>query len=252
MNIRLKDIIDLDYLISMDDALESKEQITSRAMKDRKIYSECKAASQTDTVLLLSWLGFRKAEFFQDTDKRGLTLLPGTFLSSLYTWMVYAMIFFGGMAGVSLAYSFLAYHGARPINVAVFIALFVVLQVVLILFTLILLMRRGIRSKTKENRLHNSIGHTLVSAFFFNVLPKILKKTDWPVFKKSRETLDYTSSLIKMKNRELYVDQLVKYVDTNVVKIITGIRRCGKSYLMKLLSNYLIHRGIDEKQIISS
>lgn len=54
-----------------------------------------------------------------------------------------------------------------------------------------------------------------------------------------------------MKNRELYIEQLVKYVDTNVVKIITGIRRCGKSYLMKLLSNYLTDRGIDEKQIIS-
>ncbi len=204
MNIRLKDIIDLDYLISMDDALESKEQITSRAMKDRKIYSECKAENQTDTALLLSWLRFRKAEFFQDTDKRGLTLLPGTFFSSLYTWMVYAMVFFGGMAGISLAYSFLAYHGARPINVAVFIALFVVLQVVLILFTLILLVQRSIRSKNRENRVHNSIVHTLVSAFCFNVLPKILKKADWPVFKKSRETLDYASALIRTKNREYH------------------------------------------------
>ncbi|SDU56984.1 DUF2868 domain-containing protein [Desulfobacula phenolica] len=202
MNIRLKDIIDLDYLISMDDALESKEEITSRAMKDRKIFSQCKAGCKNDTALLLSWLKFRKAEFVQDRDKKGLALLPGTFFSSLYTWVVYAMIFFGSMAGISLAYSFLAYHGTRPINVAVFIALFVVLQVVLILLTLILLARRAAGTKNRENLFHTSIIHTLIAAFFFNVLPKILKKADWPVFKKSLDTLEYTSSLIRTKNRE--------------------------------------------------
>jgi len=53
-----------------------------------------------------------------------------------------------------------------------------------------------------------------------------------------------------MKNRELYINQLIKYIDTPVIKIITGIRRCGKSYLLKLLSNYLINQGVTENQII--
>ena len=53
-----------------------------------------------------------------------------------------------------------------------------------------------------------------------------------------------------MKNRELYINQLIRYVDSPVIKIITGIRRCGKSYLLKLLFNYLINQGIDDKQII--
>ncbi len=35
-----------------------------------------------------------------------------------------------------------------------------------------------------------------------------------------------------------------------MIKIITGIRRCGKSYLLKLLSNHLISQGVAEKQII--
>jgi len=194
MKIRLKDIIDLDYLISMDDALDSGEDIQSRAIKDRKIYHQCNSRSQTLKILLFSWLAFRKEEFFQDTDKKGQTLLPGRIFSSLFTWMIYTMIFSGGIAGISLVYSFLAYHGTRPINVAVFIALFVVFQVILILFSLILIVRRAAGSKNRKNRFRNSIIHTLVSFLFFDVLSKILKK--------KFDTLEYTSSLIRVKNRE--------------------------------------------------
>ncbi|MCK5837348.1 MAG: DUF2868 domain-containing protein, partial [Desulfobacula sp.] len=187
------------YLISIDDAFDSQENIRSRAIKDRKIYHQCNSRSQTLKILLLSWLTLRKEEFFQDTDKKGLTQLPGRIFSSLYTWMAYAMVISGGLAGISLVYSFLAYHGTRPINVAVFIALFVVLQVIFILFSLILVVRRSIGSKNRKNRFRHSIIHTLVSSLFFNVLSKILKK--------SFDTLEYTSSLIRMKNRE-YKDLL--------------------------------------------
>jgi hypothetical protein len=193
MKIRLKDIIDLDYFVSMDDALDSQEDIKSQTIRDRKIYRQCKNKCQTRKDLLFSWLAFRKKES---------TVSPGTIFSGLYTWMVYAMAFSGGISGILLAYSFLAYHGTRPINVAVFIALFVVLQVILMLLILILLIRRGIGTKDRKQRGYNSIIHTLVSSLFFNVLPVILKKTDRIIFKKSLDTLEYISSLIRMKNRD--------------------------------------------------
>jgi len=207
MKIRLKDIIDLDYLISMDDALDSYEDIQLRATRDRKIYHQCKRISQTEKTLLFSWLFFRKEEFFQDMDKKSLPLLPGRIFSSLYTWVAYVMVFFGFITGISLAYSFLAYHGARPINVTVFLALFVVFQVVLILLTLILLVRRVAGAKNRKGRFPGSLIHVLLSALFFDVLPKILKKTGWTVFRKSLEPLEYTSSLFRMKKRE-YKDLL--------------------------------------------
>lgn len=53
-----------------------------------------------------------------------------------------------------------------------------------------------------------------------------------------------------MKNRELYMNQLSKYIDTPVIKIITGIRRCGKSYLLKLLSEELQQKGVQQERII--
>jgi len=202
MKISLKNIIDLDYFIHMDDALDSPEEILSRTRKDREIYNGCGNGLQTEKTLLLSWLIFRKEEFFKEKEKKGLPLLPGTIFSILYSWMVYAMVFSGGVVGVSLAYSFLVYHGNRPINVMVFIIVFVLLPAVLLLFVLILLVQRVVARKKAESRFHNTIFHKLILSLFFNVLPKILKKTGGSGFKKSFDTLEYTASLIQMKNRE--------------------------------------------------
>ena len=207
MRIRLKDIIDLDYFVSMDDAIDSPEEIELQTVRDRKIYNQCKGSDQTETTLLMKWLVFRKDEFFKGKDKKRLPLLPGTIFSTLYSWMFYAMALSGGITGISLAYSFLAYHGNRPINVTIFLVLFVVLQVLLILFTLILLLIRSIGTKTRENRFDKSIIHTLISSVFFDLVPKLMKKTGQTISKKSFDTLDYTSSLIRIKKRE-YKDLL--------------------------------------------
>lgn len=42
-----------------------------------------------------------------------------------------------------------------------------------------------------------------------------------------------------MKIRSYYLDKLIKYIDTEFVKLITGVRRSGKSFLMKMLENHL-------------
>lgn len=54
----------------------------------------------------------------------------------------------------------------------------------------------------------------------------------------------------KLKNRELYLKKLIAFKDTDLVKVITGIRRCGKSSLMKLMVQYLKDNGTDQEQII--
>ncbi|MDR0823044.1 MAG: ATP-binding protein [Endomicrobium sp.] len=53
-------------------------------------------------------------------------------------------------------------------------------------------------------------------------------------------------------NRPLYLDKLKRWKDkSDIIKIVTGIRRCGKSTLFKLFQNHLYDMGIDKEQIIN-
>lgn len=54
-----------------------------------------------------------------------------------------------------------------------------------------------------------------------------------------------------MISRPNYINELIKFKDKDLIKIITGIRRCGKSTLMNLFKEYLLQSGIDSSQIIS-
>ena len=51
--------------------------------------------------------------------------------------------------------------------------------------------------------------------------------------------------------RTAYLNQLLKWRDKHVIKIITGIRRCGKSTLMMQFQQQLRDKRVSEKQIIS-
>lgn len=55
----------------------------------------------------------------------------------------------------------------------------------------------------------------------------------------------------KLINRKEYLDFLIKLKDKNIIKVVTGIRRCGKSTLFELYKNYLHEIGVRDEQIIS-
>ena len=54
----------------------------------------------------------------------------------------------------------------------------------------------------------------------------------------------------KLRPRNIYLNQLIAFKDKEPVKVITGIRRCGKSSLLKLMQEYLLNSGVKQNQII--
>ena len=54
----------------------------------------------------------------------------------------------------------------------------------------------------------------------------------------------------KLKKRDRYLNKLIGFQDTEPVKVITGIRRCGKSSLLKRMVAHLSETGIQPEQIV--
>lgn len=51
--------------------------------------------------------------------------------------------------------------------------------------------------------------------------------------------------------RPLYIEKIKPFIDVKIVKILSGIRRCGKSTILEMIKQELLSRGVDEKHIIT-
>ena len=56
---------------------------------------------------------------------------------------------------------------------------------------------------------------------------------------------------MKKIKRDIYLNKLINRKENGLIKVITGIRRCGKSTLLEIYKNYLLNNGVSEDQIIS-
>ncbi|PIE61470.1 MAG: hypothetical protein CSA29_03070, partial [Desulfobacterales bacterium] len=164
MKFSLKEIIDLDYFLSLDttrnqDTEDTSDSRDAVAARDREIYREIETHDTVsidvndDTALLRAWLDRRRQSFIMNRDSRRrlsgqpeeqktTIQLPGELFQALYNWGTRVMALIGGLLGFLFAYSFLAYHGSRPVNVTLFIALFIFSQAVMTLVAGVVLFRR--------------------------------------------------------------------------------------------------------------
>lgn len=55
---------------------------------------------------------------------------------------------------------------------------------------------------------------------------------------------------MKRINRDAYLNKLIEFKDKKVIKVITGIRRCGKSTIMEIYRDWLLANGVDSSQIV--
>lgn len=56
---------------------------------------------------------------------------------------------------------------------------------------------------------------------------------------------------MELKNRPQYLEQLIAFQDMELIKVVTGIRRCGKSSLLKLMTEHLKTQGVSDGQIVA-
>ena len=54
----------------------------------------------------------------------------------------------------------------------------------------------------------------------------------------------------KLRKRDIYLNKLIAFQDTEPIQVVTGIRRCGKSSLLKLMAAHLRENGVNDEQII--
>ena len=53
-----------------------------------------------------------------------------------------------------------------------------------------------------------------------------------------------------MTKRELYIEKIKPFIDKDIIKVLTGIRRSGKSVMLKLIMEELKQNKIDEKRMM--
>ena len=56
--------------------------------------------------------------------------------------------------------------------------------------------------------------------------------------------------MTKIINRSAYIDQLIMWREKEMIKVITGVRRCGKSTLLELFVERLKAEGVTDEQIV--
>ena len=79
-----------------------------------------------------------------------------------------------------------------------------------------------------------------------NLLLYVIKKTN-----KSKSAILSIMEMAMIIRRDTYLNKLISKKQNGLIKVITGIRRCGKSYLLfNLFRNYLIESGVDSSHII--
>ena len=169
---RIADLIDLEYLLLLDDAVIEEEGQDALRRRDRDIYlhlieSKDEAEEELNPPLLLNrWLKSRQKKLKEQDDGAPL---PGKLWSELYGFFRWGLLLLGLISGTGLAFSFLAYSGSAPVNISVYLGLFVGVQVLLLaLFGAASLYRLLLRLD-----LHSSVLYVLLSRLTVRVMLKI-------------------------------------------------------------------------------
>ena len=102
-----------------------------------------------------------------------------------------------------------------------------------------------IHAETDSKLTLDSDKNIKINSFWIEILKYLFLYLFWNIISKKE------GSIIMIIERKEYLEKLIAWKDKQLIKIVTGVRRCGKSMLLEIYRNYLKEHGIEEEQIIS-
>ena len=80
-----------------------------------------------------------------------------------------------------------------------------------------------------------------------------LKRIDICIIKEYNTHNKYKKEVVdvRMIERKAYLDWLIRWREQQIIKVVSGVRRCGKSTMFEIYRDYLVRNGVDAAQIIA-
>ncbi|MFO7765884.1 MAG: DUF2868 domain-containing protein [Pelovirga sp.] len=160
----LPDILDLEFLFKRDEPHLEQGNDTELRQRDRDIYLATglvPTAEPATRELADHWLAARRQEY-----QRQQVPLPGQIWQETTTFSAVLFFLLSLLIGVGMAASFLRYDGTTPVNVSGFFAIFILVQLLLVILNLGLFAYRLLhRGKAPRSVLYASLSRGLAGLF---------------------------------------------------------------------------------------
>ncbi|MDH3329568.1 MAG: DUF2868 domain-containing protein [Desulfobulbaceae bacterium] len=198
MKWRIRDIIDLEYFFHQDAVSQSAGNQEYLHERDRNIFlnSVTPAIKQDETpgrqFIIKTWLNRRRG-----AEKSKAAVLPGEGVESLYGSFRFTFLVAGLVLGGAGGLSFLTYTGDSPVNVFVYLSVFVFSQLLLLLLLFILSTYRFY----KKSFLSSSPLYTLISRLMLRILLSARNQVAKKMSADQRHQAEFTLGTIVSKSR---------------------------------------------------
>lgn len=195
MRLKIQHIIDLECLLDRDDERSLEKAPEYFQERDREIFRRINTPSLGRRALLLEWLKVRKQQVSENSGSP--EVFPGELFERIYSMGLWLTGAAGLFAGIFVATAFLVYHGTRPVNVTLFVFVFVFLPFVLTLLAAGLAWLKKRPGKRDGPPL--GLIHTLIFSVMLKTFGKLLGRLELEPVKKGRETIESIRFLVKKK-----------------------------------------------------
>lgn len=195
---RIRDIIDLEYFLHKDAVSQSVENQEYFHERDRNIFLDSvmpgiKGDETPDRQFIIkTWLNRRR-----EAENAKTAVLPGAGVESLYGSFRFIFLVAGLALGGASGTAFLAYTGDSPVNVFVYLSIFVLSQLLLLLLLFVLSLYR----LHKKSFLSSSLLYTLISRFMLRMMLAARNRVAQKMSADQRLQAEFTLGAIVGKTR---------------------------------------------------